>query len=96
MCQTNNWEALGCLALSKLIDMPAPSTTEDDSGDWDGDEGRQTAFCNSVNVRMEKAGDTSRGQPTALFGLYWFVMFSIVQVEITYRVSDLPSSSFPF
>ena len=47
-------EALGCLALSKLIDMPAPSTTEDDSGDWDGDEGRQTAFCNSVNVRMEK------------------------------------------
>ena len=49
-------EALGCLALSKLIDMPAPSTTEDDSGDWDGDEGRQTAFCNSVNVRMDKAG----------------------------------------
>ena len=34
--------------------MPAPSTTEDDSGDWDGDQGRQTAFCNSVNVRMEK------------------------------------------
>ncbi|CAK9100536.1 unnamed protein product [Durusdinium trenchii] len=49
-------DALGCLALSKLIDMPAPSTTEDDSGDWDGDEGRQTAFCNSVNVRMEQVG----------------------------------------
>mmetsp|Transcript_90452 Transcript_90452/g.242573 ORF Transcript_90452/g.242573 Transcript_90452/m.242573 type:complete len:178 (+) Transcript_90452:59-592(+) len=47
-------EALGCLALSKLIDMPAPATHEDDSGDWDGDEGRQTAFCNSVNARFEK------------------------------------------
>ncbi len=39
--------------------MPAPSTTEDDSGDWDGDEGRQTAFCNSVNVRMEKVSWTA-------------------------------------
>ena len=48
-------DAFGCLALSRLIDMPAPATTEDDSGDWDGDEGRQTAFCNSVNVRMEEA-----------------------------------------
>ena len=48
------------MALSKLIDMPAPSTTEDDSGDWDGDEGRQTAFCNSVNVRMEKVPRAGR------------------------------------
>jgi hypothetical protein len=48
------------LALSKLIDMPAPSTPADDSGDWDGDEGRQTAFCNSVNVRMEKVPRAGR------------------------------------
>jgi len=47
-------EALGCLALSKEMDMPAPSTEEDDSGDWDGDHGRQTAFCNSVNARFDK------------------------------------------
>lgn len=47
-------EAIGCLALSKLLDMPAPSTEEDDSGDWDGDQGRQTAFCNSVNARFSK------------------------------------------
>mmetsp|Transcript_51710 Transcript_51710/g.93177 ORF Transcript_51710/g.93177 Transcript_51710/m.93177 type:complete len:215 (-) Transcript_51710:60-704(-) len=47
-------EAVGCMALSKLIDMPSPSTEEDDSGDWDGDQGRQTAFCNSVNARFER------------------------------------------
>mmetsp|Transcript_9095 Transcript_9095/g.23784 ORF Transcript_9095/g.23784 Transcript_9095/m.23784 type:complete len:266 (-) Transcript_9095:32-829(-) len=46
-------EAVGCLALSRLIDMPAPRTEEDDSGDWDGDQGRQAAFCNSVNARFE-------------------------------------------
>jgi len=46
-------EAVGCLALSKLIEMPPPSTEEDDSGDWDGDQGRQAAFCNSVNARFE-------------------------------------------
>lgn len=45
-------DAIGCLALSKLIDMPPPGTEEDDSGDWDGDQGRQTAFCNSVNARF--------------------------------------------
>ena len=48
-------DAVGCLALSKTIDMPAPATEEDDSGDWDGDQGRQSAFCNSVNVRFDKA-----------------------------------------
>ena len=47
-------DAVGCLALSKAIDMPAPATEEDDSGDWDGDQGRQSAFCNSVNVRFDK------------------------------------------
>ncbi|CAE6971419.1 Smyd3 [Symbiodinium sp. CCMP2592] len=47
-------DAIGCLALSRTIDMPAPATEEDDSGDWDGDQGRQTAFCNSVNVRFDK------------------------------------------
>mmetsp|Transcript_60374 Transcript_60374/g.141112 ORF Transcript_60374/g.141112 Transcript_60374/m.141112 type:complete len:212 (+) Transcript_60374:226-861(+) len=47
-------DAVGCLMLSKTIDMPAPATEEDDSGDWDGDQGRQTAFCNSVNVRLDK------------------------------------------
>lgn len=47
-------EAVGCLALSKLIEMDSPSTEEDDSGDWDGSEGRQTAFCNTVNARFEK------------------------------------------
>eukprot|EP00929_Paragymnodinium_shiwhaense_P053452 TRINITY_DN26746_c0_g1_i1.p1 TRINITY_DN26746_c0_g1~~TRINITY_DN26746_c0_g1_i1.p1 ORF type:complete len:254 (-),score=47.60 TRINITY_DN26746_c0_g1_i1:256-975(-) len=46
--------AVGCLALSKLIDMPPPDTEQDDSGDWDGDEGRQTAMCNSVNARFDK------------------------------------------
>jgi len=46
-------DAIGCLSLSKLIEMPAPSTEEDDSGDWDGDQGRQTAFCNSVNGIFE-------------------------------------------
>ena len=35
--------------------MPAPATEEDDSRDWDGDQGRQTGLCNSVNVRFEKA-----------------------------------------
>lgn len=50
--------------------MPAPSTTEDDSGDWDGDEGRQTAFCNSVNVRMEKATRHVRGDNPQLCLVY--------------------------
>ncbi|CAJ1372116.1 unnamed protein product [Effrenium voratum] len=57
-------EAMGCLGLSKVIDMPAPATEEDDSGDWDGAEGRQTAFCNSVNVRFEKASLAERGEAT--------------------------------
>ena len=48
-------DAVGCLAQSKQIDMPAPTTEEDDSGDWDGDQGRQSAFCNSLNVRLDKA-----------------------------------------
>jgi len=47
-------DAVSCISLSKLIDMPAPDTHEDDSGDWDGDQGRQTAFCNSVNARFDK------------------------------------------
>jgi len=46
-------EAIACLALSKELDMPPPSTEEDDSGDWDGDHQRQTAFCNSVNARFD-------------------------------------------
>jgi len=66
-------DAVGCLATSKLLTAPAPSTDDlkfgfaglrqrysngtskkkEDLGDWDGDQGRQTAFCNSVNARFE-------------------------------------------
>lgn len=46
-------DGVGCLALSKLIEMPPPKGEEDDSGDWDGSQGRQTAFCNSVNARFD-------------------------------------------
>lgn len=44
-------EAVGCLSLSKLIEMEWSGG--DDAGGWDGGEPRQTAFCNSVNARFE-------------------------------------------
>jgi len=47
-------EAVGCLNLTKLIDMEPPTTEQDDSGDWCGDQGRQTGMCNSVNARFDK------------------------------------------